>query len=141
MELHDRSFAELTARELYEIVRLRVDVFVVEQGCPYAELDGRDHEPDARHIWVADEHGPVSYLRLLPELDDATTIGRVVTRADQRGNRRSEPLVEHALATSAGPHLINAQSRLQGWYERLGFSLAGEEFMEDGIAHVPMRRG
>lgn len=140
MELHDRYFGELTARELHDIVQLRVDVFVVEQGCPYPELDGRDPEATTRHIWLADRDGPVSYLRLLQEPDGATTIGRVVTRPSQRGEGRSAPLIEHALATSPGPHLMKAQARLRSWYERFGFEVVGAEFLEDGIPHVPMRR-
>ncbi len=140
MELHDRSFSELTPQELHDIVRLRIDVFVVEQGCAYPELDGRDPEPTTRHVWSAGADGPLCYLRLVREPDGSTTIGRIVARPEHRGEGRSAPLIEHALATSPGPHHMKAQSRLRGWYERFGFEVVGDEFVEDGIPHVPMRR-
>lgn len=140
MELHDRHFAELTARELHDIVQLRIDVFVVEQGCAYPELDGRDHEATTRHIWSAGSDGLLCYLRLLRETDGSTTIGRIVARPEHRGEGRSKPLIEHAIATSPGPHHMKAQSRLSGWYQRFGFDVVGAEFVEDGIPHVPMRR-
>ncbi len=140
MELYDRSFDELTARELHDIVKLRIDVFVVEQDCAYPELDGRDHEATTRHIWSVGRDGLLCYLRLLREADGSTTIGRVVTSPDHRGEGRSAPLIEHAIATSPGPHHMKAQSRLRGWYARFGFEVVGAEFVEDGIPHLPMRR-
>jgi ElaA protein len=77
------NFTDLDATTLYELLRLRVDVFVVEQRCPYPELDGRDTEPATRHLWLPDpERGgsPVAYLRLLAEPDQAVRIGRVAVR-------------------------------------------------------------
>ena len=135
----DRRFTELSAAELHAIVRLRVDVFVVEQACPYPELDGRDDEPTTRHLWVADHAGIATYLRLLDD-GDARRIGRVVTRADTRRTGLAARLLAHALATSAAPWVLDAQSHLAGWYEAAGFTATGPEFVEDGIPHVPMRR-
>lgn len=139
MAIVDRSFAALTASELHDLLRLRVDVFVVEQDCPYPELDGRDDEPGTRHIWLADADGPTAYLRLLDD-GDVRRIGRVVTRADARGDGLAARLVDHAVATSEGPWVLDAQSHLAGWYEVHGFVVTGPEFVEDGIPHVPMRR-
>src|SRR5690606_34048120 len=74
------SFAELDAPTLYRLLKLRVDVFVVEQKCAYPELDGRDLEPETRHLWIEDGAGaPLAYLRVLREPDGAARIGRVVT--------------------------------------------------------------
>jgi ElaA protein len=80
------AFADFDNRTLYALLRLRVDVFVVEQNCPYPELDGRDTDPATRHLWTEDGTGPTAYLRLLPERAGAVhRIGRVCTRADARG--------------------------------------------------------
>ena len=135
------SFAELDPRTLYLLLRLRVDVFVVEQDCPYQELDGRDLEVGARHVFTSDDEGiPTAYLRVLED-GDTVRIGRVCTRVDARGAGLAAHLMHEALAGCAGrPVVLDAQSHLAGWYERFGFIANGAEFVEDGIAHVPMRR-
>jgi ElaA protein len=126
---------------LYAILALRVQVFVVEQNCPYPELDGRDVEPDARLFWIADGPRIGGTLRLLAEPDGTARIGRVATAPDQRGAGMAAALMRAAIS-SAGERAIvlDAQAQLEGWYERLGFVRVGENFDEDGIAHVPMRR-
>lgn len=139
MAIVDRSFAELTAGEFHDLVRLRVDVFVVEQACAYQELDGRDTEPATRHVWVNDELGVSACLRVLGD-GDTRRIGRVVTRADARGDGLAGDLVDHVVAATTGPWVLDAQSHLQAWYEARGFVVTGPEFIEDGIPHVPMRR-
>jgi ElaA protein len=134
-------FDELTARELHDLLRLRVDVFVVEQECAYPELDGRDTEPGTEHVWFADDAGPTAYLRVLAEPDGGVRIGRVVTRADVRGSGAAARLVADVLARHDGtPAALEAQSYLVGFYARFGFAPAGPEYVEDGIPHVPMRR-
>jgi ElaA protein len=138
--LHRAWAADLDPGTLYEILRLRVDVFVVEQQCPYPEIDGRDDEPATRHVWWAEPGGPpVAYVRVLDE-DGARRIGRVVTARERRGERLAETLVRHVLASSEGPWVLDAQAHLAGWYRGLGFSVTGPEFLDDGIPHVPMRR-
>lgn len=137
--IEDRPLADLRPDELYGILRLRSDVFVVEQNCVYADLDGRDLEPSARHLWMADDDGPAAYVRLLDD-GDARRLGRVVTRADARSAGLAARLIEHTLATSAGPWILHAQAHLAGWYGRFGFTVTGPEFDEDGIPHVAMRR-
>ncbi|MEZ5245161.1 MAG: GNAT family N-acetyltransferase [Acidimicrobiales bacterium] len=138
MELFDRAFGELSTLELHDIMALRVDVFVVEQACAYRDLDGRDVEPATRHIWFADE-GIVAYLRVLDD-GDSRRIGRVVTAPAARGEGRAAELVDHAVASTAGPWVLDAQSHLVDWYAARGFAIDGAEFVEDGIAHTPMRR-
>lgn len=137
--IRDRAFEELTASEFHDLLRLRVDVFVVEQECAYGELDGRDTEPGTRHVWIDDADGVASYLRVLDDGGERR-IGRVVTRADTRGRGLSGRLVGHVLDTLAGPWVLDAQVRLRRWYEDHGFEVVGEEFDEDGIRHIPMRR-
>lgn len=139
MAIEDRSFADLTVHQFHDLLRLRIDVFVVEQDCAYPELDGRDAEPATRHVWTADDAGPTAYVRLLDDGDERR-IGRVVTRADARGDGLAGRLVDHVLATSAAPWVLDAQTHLTGWYEARGFAATGPEYVEDGIPHVPMRR-
>lgn len=138
MEVIDKTFASLAAAEFHDLVKLRVDVFVVEQACPYPELDGRDVEPTTRHVWTADTVGPCSYLRVLDD-GEARRLGRIVTRADVRGAGMAGALLDHVLATTVGPWVLDAQAHLEGWYTTRGFVATGPEYLEDGIAHVPMR--
>ena len=141
-----RSWArDLDAPTLYALLRLRVDVFVVEQNCPYPELDGRDMEPQTRHFWLQSRSGAVvSTLRLLEDDPDGTTafrIGRVCTEASERGLGHTTRLMNAALAeVGDAPCRISAQTYLAPMYRRLGFVADGPEFDEDGIAHVPMLR-
>jgi ElaA protein len=134
---------ELDPRTLHDLVRLRVDVFVVEQECAYPELDGRDPEPGTEHWWTADDAGPTAYLRVLTEPDGSRRIGRVVTRRDARGLGLSAHLLDGVLAEHGHLDLVlDAQTYVQGMYARKGFEVSGEEYEDDdGIPHVPMRRG
>jgi ElaA protein len=132
------TFAELDTTTLYRLLRLRVDVFVVEQQCAYPDLDGRDLEAGTLHGWIEDVAGPVAYVRLLFE-PGATRIGRVATAPAHRGSGLAARLVEAALARSVGPVVLDAQSRLCDWYRRYGFVATGPEYLDDGIPHVPMR--
>jgi ElaA protein len=138
--IRSARFTDLSPARLYALLRLRVDVFVVEQGCPYAELDGRDAEPDTEHAWVEDAAGPVTYLRVLREAD-GVRIGRVCTRADARGAGRAARLMEWAVRRHADDRIVlDAQSYLAAFYARSGFAVTGPEYVEDGIPHVPMAR-
>lgn len=135
------GFDELDARTLYALLALRVDVFVVEQSCPYPELDGRDLEPGTRHLWVEGGGAVLAYLRTLRQPGGGARIGRVVTAAPARGRGLAALLVRAALA-EVGPAGVDlhAQAHLVGWYAAFGFEPAGAAFLEDGIPHVPMRR-
>lgn len=133
------SFDELSPAVLYAILRLRTDVFVVEQRCAYPELDGRDLEHSARHWWIDEGAGPVAYLRVLVDPDGATRIGRVVTAPQARGRGLAADLMRAALAEAPHPVVIHAQAHLARWYRRFGFVISGPVFDEDGIDHLPMR--
>ncbi|NMO93603.1 GNAT family N-acetyltransferase [Actinomycetospora sp. TBRC 11914] len=131
----------MTPREVYEVLALRVAVFVVEQECAYPELDGRDLEPGAVHWSSRDDDGVLTaYLRVLVEPGTGHRIGRVVTAPATRGTGAGAALVLAALATLPGPVVLGAQVRVRGFYERLGFAVCGGEYDEDGIPHVPMLR-
>ena len=135
------SFAELDTTTLYALLRLRVDVFVVEQQCPYPELDGRDLEPTAQHLWLERAGAPVAYLRLVTEPGGMARVGRVVVAPTARGGGLAGRLLVEALVL-AGHRVcvLDAQSPLVGFYARYGFVVTGPEFLDDGIPHVPMRR-
>jgi len=144
VHLYDRGFGELDAPTLYAILRLRTDVFVVEQRCPYPELDGRDLEPGTRHVWLgpaADPADPRSYVRILAEPDGSARIGRVCTAASARGTGLGRRLMAIAVCV-AGPRpvVLDAQTYLVKFYASFGFVATGAEFVEDGIPHTPMRR-
>ena len=131
-------FADLTPYELYSILRLRIDVFAVEQHCVYQDLDGRDLEPTTWHAWVpADDGAAVSYLRVLGA-PGAEVIGRVVTAPGARGRGLGAALMREALERTSRPVRIEAQSYLLGWYGAFGFVPRGKEYLEDGIPHTPM---
>ncbi|MEE8601765.1 GNAT family N-acetyltransferase [Euzebya tangerina] len=146
--LHDKPLADVDSRVLLGILRLRCDVFVVEQQCAYPEIDDDDASPSTRHIWVAPADEPAvvaSYLRVInpvgstpPASGRPQRVGRVVTAPSWRGRGLSRRLLHHVLDRHPGPTVLNAQSRLRGFYEGLGFEVVGPAFIEDGIPHLPM---
>ena len=139
--LRQAPFAELTGREVYGLCRLRVDVFVVEQECPYPELDGRDLEPTTVHLWFEADGVPVATIRVLRE-QTGWAIGRVATAAGWRGRGLAAQLMTAGMALCGDePIVLGAQAYLEGWYERFGFRRTGPDYVEDGIPHLPMRRG
>ncbi|RIV40909.1 GNAT family N-acetyltransferase [Micromonospora radicis] len=140
-ELRVAGFADLDARTFHDLLRLRVDVFVVEQECAYPELDGRDVEPGTRHLWLAHDGAPLAYLRILADPGGVARIGRVVVAPSARGSGHAGRLMTAALAeVGDGPCVLDAQSHLVGFYARHGFTVSGPEYVEDGIPHTPMRR-
>ncbi|MWV50754.1 GNAT family N-acetyltransferase [Rathayibacter sp. VKM Ac-2803] len=141
-----KAWSELSTEEVYAVARLRTDVFLREQRVDDDELDGRDLEPTARHWWIADRLGTAAYLRTLHDeeaehADAHRVIGRVVTRADRRGEGLAHSLVQAAVARYGGEAmLLHAQVQVRGLYERSGFVAFGPEYDEAGIAHVSMYR-
>lgn len=138
-------FADLTPFELYEIMALRQEVFVVEQICPYLDADGKD--PMAWHLMVRNEERRlVAYTRLLPVgavYTGYSSIGRVVSAQAARGMGAGKAAVQRSIELCRhlfGDHpiKIGAQTYLLAFYEGLGFCSTGEEFVEDGIPHVKM---
>lgn len=163
LELHLAAPADLDAGTLYRILQLRVDVFVVEQQCPYRELDGRDLEPGTRWLWATDADAVLATLRILREERGTARIGRVATAKAARAAGIATVLMRQALkaldsdaldtgaldtgaleladGSTAGLEVVlDAQSPLAAWYQRFGFEPDGAEFVEDGISHLPMRR-
>jgi ElaA protein len=142
--VHRARFADLSAQDLYGILRLRSDVFVVEQDCVFLDLDDRDHEPEAEHLWTSDEAGVTATLRLLHEGGASWSIGRVVARADVRSRGVAAHLVQAGLdrlrELGAETVRIGAQAQLRDWYARFGFAQSGPRYLEDGILHLPMSR-
>lgn len=136
---HSARFEQLTSATLYELLRLRAEIFVVEQGCVYRDLDGRDRERATEHLWAESAGAVVGYLRVLAEEGALRRIGRVAVAGPWRGGGVAGELMRRALDRCPGSVLLDAQSRLVPWYRRLGFVPTGAEYKEDGIAHVPMR--
>lgn len=142
-QLHVATFAELDATSLYAILRLRSEVFVVEQECPYQDLDDRDQEAGTRHIWLTapGAAGPIAYLRVLDESDGTARIGRVCVAAPARRVGHAAALVATALEVIGDREsVLHAQNYATALYTNAGFVVDGPEFIEDGIPHVPMRR-
>jgi ElaA protein len=134
------SFDDLDARTAYGVWRLRQQVFVIEQDCPYPDLDGRDLEPGTRHVVLEQGGALVGYLRVLDDGPHAR-IGRVVVSARARGRGLAAELMAAALAEIGEREIVlDAQTGLAGWYAGYGFVADGPEFVEDGIPHLPMRR-
>lgn len=137
--------ADLDTATLYKLLKLRVQVFVVEQKCAYPELDGLDLLPETRHLWLDDEGEAISTLRLLEEHENGVKsfrIGRLCTTPEARGHGYTTRLLQAALAeTGSAAVRLNAQTYLIDMYTKHGFVADGEEYIEDGIPHIPMRRG
>ena len=122
------------------MLRLRVDVFVVEQNCPYPEVDGRDTELTTEHLWVEVDGQIAAYVRIL-EGDGHAIIGRVVTAASHRGHGYAADLIREALQRIGSREVrMGAQVQLEQWYGQFGFLRAGPDYLEDGIPHLPMVR-
>ena len=133
-------FAALDAQTAYAVWKLRQDVFVVEQECPYGDLDGRDAEEGTRHVVLREDDRVIGGARVV---DDATVwrIGRVVLAPDARGRGLADVVMETALEVCPDRDVVlDAQTPLAAWYAGMGFATDGEEFLDDGIPHVPMRR-
>lgn len=132
-------FAHLDPATAYAVWKLRQDVFVVEQECPYPDLDGRDLEPDTRHVILDHDDVVLGYARVLGD-GDSWRIGRVVLAPEARGQGLADAIMDTALRLSKGRDVVlDAQTPLVGWYATFGFEPDGEEFLEDGIPHTPMR--
>ncbi|WP_053202771.1 GNAT family N-acetyltransferase [Jiangella muralis] len=141
LTLHSATIDRLDATTLYRLLRLRSGVFVVEQGDPYLDLDGRDLEPSAVHLWLARGDEPVGYLRILDDPDGAARIGRVVVAPSARGAGLAGRLLDAALERiGARRCVLAAQIQLGGFYARYGFTVTGPEFLDGSIPHLPMAR-
>ena len=138
---HKKSFAELTTDELYELLRVRSEVFVVEQNCVYQDLDGDDQQ--AIHLWLTVEGRTVALARVCPAGTHMKeiSIGRVITT--ERGRGYGKQIMLHAIDAAIehfGAKLIDieAQEYAKGFYESVGFKQSSDAFMLDGIPHIKM---
>ena len=143
MELVTKHFSELSPDELYDILKARVDVFVVEQECPYPEIDGKDK--NAYHIFLRDENSKsiAAYLRVLKSGVSFAepALGRILTtrRGEGLGARIVNAGIRFAEETLGAEKIrIEAQVYAKGFYEKLGFRQCSEPFMDDGIEHIEM---
>jgi ElaA protein len=134
-------FDALDPHAVYAVCKLRQDVFVVEQQCPYPDLDARDVEPATRHVLLSLDDALLGYGRVLDE-GDTWRIGRVLLAPAARGRGWADLIMTAALDVSKERDVVlDAQSPLVGWYATFGFEIDGPEFLEDGIPHTPMRLG
>lgn len=140
-EVRVASFRDLDTTTLYAILKLRADVFVVEQKCAYGDLDGRDTEPGTRHVWLSRGDEILAYLRILDD-GDAERIGRVVVAPAARGSGYAARLMDEALTViGSRTSVLEAQAYLVHFYGKYGYQQTGPEYLEDGIPHIPMRLG
>ena len=142
MQLLVKHFTELSAAELYAILRARQDVFVVEQNCPFPEIDGKDL--DAYHLWFEENGEILAYARVLDRgvSFETPAVGRVISirRREGLGSRiLSEGIRIAREKYSAEAVMLEAQVYARKLYEKHGFVQVSEEFLEDGIPHIIMR--
>lgn len=141
-----KEFSLLSSKELYSILQLRNEVFVVEQDCVYQDCDGKDLK--ALHLTGYLDHQLIAYARILPvglSYLDGASLGRIVTSPSMRGKKFGkslmivaiEKLVDHFGTVDI---IISAQEHLQKFYNEFGFISEGEIYSEDGIPHIRMRK-
>ena len=139
MNLISKYFDELTTRELYEILKVRTKIFIVEQNCPYLEQDGMDY--DSLHVFYEEDGQVLAYLRAFRKDEETVQMGRVLSAEHGKGYG-GKILVEglNQIREKMNPKriYIEAQCYATRFYEREGFRICSEEFLEDGIPHIQM---
>ncbi len=142
----DRAWSELTPDDVYSFLKLRTDVFFLEQKIDETELDDRDQEPETRHYWIADDRGTAAYLRTLLDRDPShrdarRLVSRVVVRPDRRGEGLAQQLLAEVIARHGSePLLLHAQEYIAPLYARNGFVGFGDIYQEAGLPHLSMYR-
>lgn len=139
-------FSHLTNFQLYQLIKLRIDVFVVEQNCPYPELDNKDLQDNVYHLIGWKDEKIIACARLLPAgiSYPSVSIGRVATHKDARGTGLGHELMQMALQSceSLWPGAsieIGAQEHLKAFYQQHKFVQTSEMYLEDGIPHIDMK--
>lgn len=140
-------FAQLTSLQVYQMLRLRSEVFVVEQNCVYQDIDNKDIDPQSRHTLFYKDQVLVAYARLLPaglSYEDVS-IGRILVAESARGHGLGKHIIdvclEHIATLWPGQAVtIGAQSHLSDLYQKFGFKEISAHYPEDGIMHVDMHR-
>lgn len=143
LEIHLKSFDELSLAELYSLLQLRSEVFVVEQDCVYQDIDGKDDR--ALHVLGFDNGKLVAYTRCFAPgiYFDEAAIGRVVVKKSARGKAFAHTILKASIEAvrtryEAGTIKLSAQTYLTKFYEAHGFGQIGEGYLEDGIPHIAM---
>lgn len=143
MNWHLKAFDELSNLELYHILKARTNIFVVEQNCPYSEVDGRD--PACHHLYLEDNGEIVAYLRILPPgvVYPEASVGRFIVDPKLRGTGLGRELFGRGLAIVREQLRetrvkIHAQAYLQDFYASFGFKPVSDIYLEDGIQHIEM---
>lgn len=138
-----KSFSELTIEELYEILKLRNDVFIVEQNCPYLDIDGKDKE--SYHLFLKDRNKIVAYLRILKKgvSYKEPSIGRVLVKNDYRRKSISRKMLLKGISfiennLKEKEIKIQAESYLENFYSSLGFKKLSDSYLLDNIPHIDM---
>lgn len=148
MNWYSKTFSQLTTDELYDFLKLRVDVFVVEQECYYSDLDDLDRHSEVHHLFCYEDSKMLGYCRILPPglvYNDESAIGRVIVSDLARGRKLGYELM--ALANQKVDEYwpqsnchISAQEYLTAFYQKLGFEPITEMYLEDNIPHIGMLR-
>ena len=143
MQLQQKTFDQLTTLELYQILRLRSEVFVVEQKCIYQDIDNKDFS--AIHLFLTENNEIVAYCRLLPQGVSApeAAIGRIIVAPSHRGKHLSRLIMQQAMEIAINDWhqkriYIQAQARLTKFYHSFGFISSSDAYLEDGIPHFDM---
>lgn len=143
LEIKTKTFQELTTKELYDLLQLRSEVFVVEQDCVYQDIDGKDFK--GLHVIGFKAEKIVAYTRIFKPGDyfKQASIGRVVVAKTERAYKYGYDIM-NASIKAINQHYnettihLSAQCYLKQFYNNLGFKEVGEEYLEDGIPHVGM---
>ena len=144
MNWNYKTFESLTTAEIYKILALRSEVFVVEQTCIYQDIDGKDEK--AMHLFATENGAIVAYARLFKAGDyfDEASIGRVIVHPQYRGKDWGHQLMKKALQYMDQNHYgsihISAQKYLENFYKSHQFKIVSSEYLEDGIPHIGMQR-
>ncbi len=143
MEVEVKAFEKLSNAELYDVLKLRAEVFVVEQDCVYNDIDGMDQQ--GLHVLAKEDGRIIGYTRLLKAGTrfESASIGRMVVDKDYRFMGYAREIMEHSIAHihqqwKASVIHISAQQYLKGFYGSIGFKIVTEPYLEDGIPHVGM---
>ncbi len=144
----NKKFSTLTINELYDILKLRVDIFVVEQTCYYPELDNHDRHSETHHLFCYKNGEIQAYLRILPKgltYDDHISIGRVAIIESARGTGLGHQLMQQGIAICQQQYpeqsiKISAQQHLEKFYQQHGFTTVSAMYLEDNIPHIAMLR-
>jgi ElaA protein len=143
LDIKTKKFSELKTQELYDLLQLRAEVFVVEQDCVYQDVDGKDQK--ALHVLGYNNNQLVAYTRIFKPGDyfSESSIGRVVVKENERQHKYGYDIMKASIQAIENYYnmktiKISAQTYLRKFYNNLGFNEIGEEYLEDGIPHVAM---